>query len=590
MNKNVTKTKENARKIEEARKQAMKVASIQAKEKARQEAQNARRAKEAEKLALKAAKVQAQEKAKQNAEDARKMRAAARAERIRNLKRKLAESPAILRDKVGRLFARRVITLYFGDDSIKLVAARGRSIEKWDTVTIEPGLVSNGVITDPARVGTQIEQLFLKHSLQPKRVITGLSGLHALSRIMTLPYLPANARDEAVHRESERELPIPMEDIYLSWQVVGTTRTDMRILLIAYARNVIDALAATLREAKIKPYVMDLAPLALTGVVDKATTAVFDVREGEIDIVIMIDGVPELIRSLPLPRARSLKEQLPIIREELERTIRLYVPEKPLQGTLPIFGSGEIDSAALRTLSEELGQEIRPCSPALGCPDGLAPASYMVNMGLVARRLAPPNGVHPYININALPVTYRPASHAPQVLSIAGIVLTVGLGATGAVSLRTMAAETTELRSTLETVNQLVVQKQIDLAAQRKQVAELEGKVADVSQTRSRFAAAIDRLKGGQAIIRDDLELVTSSRPTSITLTSVKTSAPASTRTGGDVIVEGRSPDEAAINGYARTLLNSKRFSDVVIASLRDDDAPSATGDLDKLFQLILKR
>ncbi|GAI28594.1 unnamed protein product, partial [marine sediment metagenome] len=86
---------------------------------------------------------------------------------------------------------------------------------------------------------------------------------------------------------------------------------------------------------------MDLKPLLLARVVKEATAVIVDVQPTEFDIVIMGDGVPQPIRTVPLPSEElSWQEKLPMIRDELDRTIKFYNsnnPEKPLVSTIPIF-------------------------------------------------------------------------------------------------------------------------------------------------------------------------------------------------------------------------------------------------------------
>jgi len=53
-----------------------------------------------------------------------------------------------------------VMTLYFEDTGIKLLVARGRKAEQWQSVPLVPGLVTGGVIVDEAQVSEKIKELF----------------------------------------------------------------------------------------------------------------------------------------------------------------------------------------------------------------------------------------------------------------------------------------------------------------------------------------------------------------------------------------------------------------------------------------------
>ena len=201
---------------------------------------------------------------------------------------------------------KKVVTLTIDDQSVKLLVAKGlltkgNEVNKWASLSLEPGLVKDGVITDPERLAKALTGLMNTEGIKAKTVIAGLSGLHCLYRIFTLPNLPRDVIAEAVNREAERLLPVSLDELYLSWQILDGSKDGIRIFLAACPRNAANALMDTLRKAGVEPQLLDLTPLALARVVDKDTAIIVDTRSGEADIVIMVKGVPELIRGLSLP-------------------------------------------------------------------------------------------------------------------------------------------------------------------------------------------------------------------------------------------------------------------------------------------------
>ena len=58
--------------------------------------------------------------------------------------------------------AKRVTTLFIRDTVINLLVMKGRQVEKWASLPLEPGLVSQGLIVDEARVADEVKQLFKK--------------------------------------------------------------------------------------------------------------------------------------------------------------------------------------------------------------------------------------------------------------------------------------------------------------------------------------------------------------------------------------------------------------------------------------------
>ena len=159
--------------------------------------------------------------------------------------------------------ARKVTTLFIRDTTINLLVMKGGKIEKWASAPLEPGLVSQGLVVDEQQTAGKVKQIFKETRTQTDKVILGLSGHDSLYRIITLPELPGAVLPEAVRREAQRTIPTPLEHIYYSYQRIPSAKGECRVFLVTFPRNVVDALMRTLREAGVKPNVLELAPLAL---------------------------------------------------------------------------------------------------------------------------------------------------------------------------------------------------------------------------------------------------------------------------------------------------------------------------------------
>lgn len=466
--------------------------------------------------------------------------------------------------------AKKVVTLYIDDTSLRLLVAKGKRVKKWANLPLESGLVRDGAVLDEAKLAAKIKELLKAQRVKARKVIAGLSGLHCLSQVITLPRLPEAMLAEAVRREAERALPVPLEQLYISWQITSTSREEMQVFLAALPRNAVDALIETLRQADVKPYLMDLAPLALARVVNRATAIIIDVRSTEFDIVVMVEGVPQLIRSLSLPNgALSLQEKLPTIREELERTVKFYNsghPEKPLEPSLPIFVSGELadEPELYQSLSDELGYPILLLSSPLKCPEGLAPSQYMVNIGLALKKLSPGKWASlSVVNLNALPEVYRPKARSlTKVLIALSIIVAIGLLVPLVMLVQSTAANTASLQAQLDATNQLLEQRYTQQLSQKKEIAELEGKVAEIEVTNNAFTAVLDNFNRQHKIVNGDLRVTTSTLPDTVVLSSI-------THASVKLTIRGMSPSETEVLAYADSLRTSGRFSQVIVSYIQ---------------------
>src|SRR4030042_6958729 len=175
--------------------------------------------------------------------------------------------------------AKRVTTLFIRDTSINLLVMKGNQIEKWASSPLEPGLVSQGLIADEAQVADKVKQLFKETGVKAEKVVIALSGHDSLYRIISLPELPEAVLPEAIRREARRTIPTPLEEVYFSYQrLPSLTKGESRIFLVTFPRNLVDALVRTLRQAGVKPYIMDLAPLALCRVPNQPRAIIVNAR------------------------------------------------------------------------------------------------------------------------------------------------------------------------------------------------------------------------------------------------------------------------------------------------------------------------
>jgi len=481
--------------------------------------------------------------------------------------------------------SKQVVSLYIDDTSLKLLVAKGKGVKKWASLSLEPGLVSEGVITDPARLAHELNDLLHAQGVKGGKVIAGLSGLHCLYRVITLPDLPRAVLPEAVNREAERLLPVALDELYISWQIIHDSKQEIRVFLAAYPRNATNALIETLRHAGIEYYLIDLTPLALARAVNRATAIIADVRLSEADVVIMVEGVPELIRSLPLPtEAVPLPEKLSIVREELERTIKFYNsnnPEKPLDSDVPIYVSSQLGEEPEfdQSFLDGLEHPVLSLTSPLQCPEGLAVTRYMVNIGLALKHPALRKSAGLLVvNLDVQSEAYQPKPlPLAKILITLSIIVAIGLLIPVVTYVRNVSADTASIRAELDTTNQLVKLRQTNQVAQKKEIAELEERIAKQEALNNTLTKTFNNFDLQQKIINSDLEVITNNLPSTINLTTIN-------HTGNILTVGGWTPSETEVLSYVESLTLSGQFSKTRIATAKRE------GDEGMVFSLVLTK
>jgi type IV pilus assembly protein PilM len=470
--------------------------------------------------------------------------------------------------------AGNVVTLFIDDTNIRLLEARGKRVQKWARLPLEPGLVRDGVILDEAQVADRLKELFALSKITARKVIAGLSGVNSLYRLITLPELPEAVQAEAVRHEARRVIPVSLDQVYLAYQPLPAPKGETRLFLVAFPRNAADALTKTLRQAGVEPYLMDLAPLALCRNANEPRAIIINAWSANLDIVVMVGRVPEVIRSLSLPsEAASLSEMLPAINEELERTITFYNtghPETRLDSTVPILVSGDLAEApeSWQLLAGKSNYPVSILPSPLQSPEGFNPSQFMVNMGLALKELLAEKGEANFslVNLNAVAEVYVPKAKAP----VAGILIPIAIAIVGigllfytVTLLQNSITQTDALSIQLASAERQVAEHRKEIGPLKEQIAQVEPQIAPIEATGVVLSTTFTTLEEGRAQVNGDMSQVVSVLPGTVDLTEVS-------HMSDNVTVGGIAPNEAEIFTYARSLRGSGRFSLVVISSITE--------------------
>ncbi len=361
------------------------------------------------------------------------------------------------------------VTLNITARSVRLLSVKGKQVEKWGSAPLAPGLVKDGFILQPKAVGATISALFKSTQVPKQRVITSLTGLSFTYRILSLPRTKPALLEEAIQRSARKEIPLPLEELYLSWQAINGKHDELDFFVLGVPRNPIDAVIQTLAAAGIEPYIVELKPLALARAANKGDALIVDLEPDCFDVVLVAGGIPTVIHTIaPRGEGANLEDNIRRLTDELSKTVKFYNsshPQTPLSPKTPLLLTGELaaDAATSKLIKAEIEYPVESVLPPLEFPPTLPVAPFATNMGLALQRVpqktvakGETNGFHD-INLNILSDKYRakarPVSGRRMLLPLA---LSVAIGLLfGLYLLKSQAgAETVRLQTELSTVSQ----------------------------------------------------------------------------------------------------------------------------------------
>ena len=462
-----------------------------------------------------------------------------------------------------------IVTLFIQDTEISLLVLRGKEISKWARLALEPGLVNQGVVLDQAALSGQVKELYKIAKVQAQKTVVGLSGINTLYRLISLPRLPENLIDDAVRNAARRILPIPLEEVYLSYQIVPSSEEEIRVFMAAVPQKAIDTVLPTLRDAGVNPFILDLAPLALCQTLNIPSAIIIDSRASYLSILVVIDSLPQMIRTQSTPTdIESSSARMATITDELDRTIAFYNSEhleKPLDAAIPIFVCGDLAQSpeSWQSLGDNLSSRVTKLSSPLAVPDGFVTDDYIVNIGLALKELSLEKGKagpRP-VDLNVIPESYRPQHPSIQRIVIP-IAVTIAMLLIIILTLRLYNTidRNNSLASQLATFESRVSEQQSEPTRLREAIDNLTTQIEPIQGKTDLLNTLSGDLEHGRSEIDRDL-VVIAGQMQSVDLRSIS-------HQGNSVNLNGSANDEDQIFKYARALRNSGRFSIVLIASI----------------------
>ena len=489
-----------------------------------------------------------------------------------------------------------LVTLNIGSNSIRLLAIKGKRVRTWGEVPLEPGLVQDGFILHTNAVAAAINGLFKSLKVSSRnQVIVSLSGMSFTYRILNLPATSQAIQDEAILRGAKKEIPVPIENLYLTWQRVGKIDGELSYFIVGIPRNLVDSLVETLTEVGVTPYMMDLRGLALARIANQPDAILLSLEPDYFDIVVIANGRPATMHTA-IPRGEGANIEDNAIRavDELTKTIGFYNnshPEEPLQPDTPLILTGElsIEPTAAKLIQAETGYQVEPVLPPFILPPDFPLDLYTNNIGLALKKIrqkpVAEASVTSYqdIDINLMPEKYRAESNRAAFRRLfvpAMLVIAVGLMLPAYQVFNITKAETARLGTQAVTISDELyrVRTQADEAAATEQViTQLTTDLEALQQQHQLLART-----GG---IADNLEIIMGAIAEIGYITAIDIE-------GDEIITRGHTDSIAAVIAFVAALEELEYYSEVRIADVDADDTsdPSEGTEHNVAFTVVMTR
>lgn len=134
---------------------------------------------------------------------------------------------------------------------------------------LDPGIVREGEVQDPAALSRALKELFSEHKL-PREVRLGVANQRVAVRSLIAPAI--EDRDEfaaAVLFQAQEQIPMPLDQAIVDWQIIpragmpGEAAEGVEVIVVAARKDMLVAIADAARSAGLKPVGIDHSAFAM---------------------------------------------------------------------------------------------------------------------------------------------------------------------------------------------------------------------------------------------------------------------------------------------------------------------------------------
>ena len=148
------------------------------------------------------------------------------------------------------------------------VELEGSRVVRAAGAELPDGAIKEGEVADEQALSKALKDLFSSHRLS-RSVQLGVANQHIVVRQIDLPLIEdEEQREQAVRFQAAEAIAMPLDEAVLDYQVTGLEEPpggspQMKVVVVAARRSMVDALIQAVRGAGLKPYGIDLSAFSL---------------------------------------------------------------------------------------------------------------------------------------------------------------------------------------------------------------------------------------------------------------------------------------------------------------------------------------
>ena len=182
------------------------------------------------------------------------------------------------------------------------------TLVRYGEVPLPLGAVRDGEVTDQPIVAHAIRELWARNKFESKDVVIGVGNQRVVVRELAVPAMPLPQIRASLPFQVQEMLPMATDEALLDFFPIaegdGETGRVVHGMLVAAVRDTVSANVLAVESAGLRPTMVDLNGFALLRGMTRGdnagrTVALVDIGARVTDVVVVAQGSPRFIRTLP---------------------------------------------------------------------------------------------------------------------------------------------------------------------------------------------------------------------------------------------------------------------------------------------------
>jgi type IV pilus assembly protein PilM len=206
---------------------------------------------------------------------------------------------------------KNLVGVDIGASSIKVVQLKANrkvySVIRYGYAPLPPQTIIDGHIMSSGVVTETLVRLFSDNKIQQKDIAVGVYGQSVIVRKITVPMMTPEELEEQINWEAEQHIPFDIKVMSIDYEVLRKRPEagQMDLLLVAAKKDEINDYASILREARLRPLIVDINAFTIQNIFEQqmglpqdGTIALLNVGAAVSSLNIVSHGVSAFTREI----------------------------------------------------------------------------------------------------------------------------------------------------------------------------------------------------------------------------------------------------------------------------------------------------